>query len=453
METQADVLEAQTISHRHASGEIYEAHNIESAYVQCTGLAGKISLEEFGLLLELEAIGKEEVTNDPPVRTEKPVIKRIEKQPPSVNENPNIPVAVTPPITPEATHTPNAYIATFEDIILPKPQQLIEEQHIEGDAKGSEEEIRVITQLMEIPSADAADKLHGSSGTTETAIIHKPVPTETDSDSQELQHYIPETSPEDVSESVAVTETNHDLPAPAHESSLDLSDNTGTTDVEAISEYEFIAADHDDTETVEIAKLVTEISDETAIIAPDDIVTFTNGDTTERLLRIPDEDMLVSLTPELPAPLLQVETALTSVVEAMEGADKEQIEIAQQIFQEIMNLPMEAEYWNEDKEDDLEQKLEEQFTELFENLGIDYSPELLTSLARVTRTHYLDNVMELIQQSEDEMPTLPDDIGTREFLQHLQHVLVVVQQTTVRFCELGKSVLKLCNQNRSLAVS
>ena len=58
METQPKVEAPPVITHEHASGEVAAANSVEAARGMCPVL-GKMSLEEAGLLLELEAMGKE----------------------------------------------------------------------------------------------------------------------------------------------------------------------------------------------------------------------------------------------------------------------------------------------------------------------------------------------------------------------------------------------------------
>lgn len=454
METELQDITEQAVSHRHASGEIYEAHDIESAYVQCTGLAGKISLEEFGLLLELETIGKEEMAKDTPEQTQKPAVNQVEKQSLAVEENTDISVSPTPDTTHEETHAPVTNSEALERVNLTEVRLLVKEQEAEvtSDDTGSEQ---TLAKPIDTTATETQNNLHSTLDVSEPTTVNLDTPAvlEVFSDKPVLQQHSPETAREEISDSVGTTINDFELPVPFAGGTMDLADDTNSGEDKVLHDYEFTDAEYD-TKVSGLTEFSLETNNETDVFSTDETVVFMDDEYPERLhVAIEDVGMHPFVALELPAPIDEVETALTSLIEVFESKNEAQTEVVREFFQEIQLLSAESENHNKAEEAQLEQKIETLFAKLFTALEINYSTELLTSLARLTRKHYLDNIIDLAQQAEDEAPGLPDDVGTREFFQQLQHTLVVVQQTTVRFYELGKSALKLYRHSQLLAVS
>ncbi|MGZ6005695.1 MAG: hypothetical protein ACXWLH_06150, partial [Candidatus Saccharimonadales bacterium] len=158
-----------------------------------------------------------------------------------------------------------------------------------------------------------------------------------------------------------------------------------------------------------------------------------------------------TLIEELPAPVEEVEMALLQLSEVMDPGKPEISEKKQDkmhaILNEIITLPDKIEMDGEKVEVTIDKKLEELFVELFEEAEIEYSPELLQSMIKLTRAHYLDELIEDVKPEEITENKLPDEIGTREFLQKIHHGLSAMKRAAFYFAEIGKSVLKLYGMN------
>lgn len=153
--------------------------------------------------------------------------------------------------------------------------------------------------------------------------------------------------------------------------------------------------------------------------------------------------------PELPAPVKEIEAAITQLAEVLELAEADETQKVYQVFEEIIMLPTGLEASTGEAKKDVDQKLEELFVRLFEQTGIEYTPELIDSFIKLTHSHYLKELLPIAIETEDDTQTLPDEIGTREFLQKLQHGLNRMKQTVVNFYELGGSVLRLYGMDKT----
>lgn len=147
--------------------------------------------------------------------------------------------------------------------------------------------------------------------------------------------------------------------------------------------------------------------------------------------------------PELPAPIVEIEAAMTILVEALENVEADEPGEIDAILEKIITLPAKFEATTTEEVAELEEKLEELFIELFEAVDISSTPELIKSFVKLTRAHYLEELLNITKVTEEETQDMPDEIGTREFLQKLQHGLSALRQAAINFYEIGKSILRL----------
>ncbi len=157
----------------------------------------------------------------------------------------------------------------------------------------------------------------------------------------------------------------------------------------------------------------------------------------------PAESLTGVSVPELSAPFKEIKTAIMQIAEVLELAETNETQKVHQIIEEIITLQNNLEDSPGEAEKDVEQKLEELFIRLFKETDTEYTPELVESFVTLTQEHYFKELLSITIEAEDEMPTLPDEIGTREFLQKLQHGLSAMMQAVTNFYEIGKSILRL----------
>jgi hypothetical protein len=145
---------------------------------------------------------------------------------------------------------------------------------------------------------------------------------------------------------------------------------------------------------------------------------------------------------ELPTPPQELAAVIDSLAAVLETAEPEQLQNFEAILEEIMSLPDKLDPAIPEHMPVIEDKLAVLFVQLFEEAGIDYTPQLVDSFVILTKRHFLKNVLSEargLQKSEKS----PEEIGTREFLQLLRHGLSRMKQAVFHFYEIGQSVMRL----------
>lgn len=153
----------------------------------------------------------------------------------------------------------------------------------------------------------------------------------------------------------------------------------------------------------------------------------------------------VLLPGELPAPPEEAAAMLEELALVLETAEPQQLQKFEAILEAIMQLPEQLDMGIPEHAPIIEEKLQVLFIELFEEAGIDYTPELIDSFVLLTQNHFFGKVLRVNPEME-KSAQLPDQIGTREFLQALQHGLSRMRQAVFHIYEIGKSVLRLYGQ-------
>jgi hypothetical protein len=96
-----------------------------------------------------------------------------------------------------------------------------------------------------------------------------------------------------------------------------------------------------------------------------------------------------------------------------------------------------------------QEELEELFTELFANLGIDFSPDLIKSLAYLTiKPHLVNGAIELKIKEKVEEST--QDEGTHEIINNLLLGLGIIKKPNSQVYDIGKSALALYSLNLAI---
>ncbi len=167
----------------------------------------------------------------------------------------------------------------------------------------------------------------------------------------------------------------------------------------------------------------------------------------------PVESLTVLSASELPATVKEIEAAILQLVEALGLTEADETQNVDQILEEIIALPDAIEANTDDAVMTVEQNLEGLFARLFEESGVESTPELIKSFVELTKAHYLKESLPINIETEDEIQTLPDEIGTREFLQKLRHGLSSMKQAVAHFYEIGRSIMRLYTMGGNVAQS
>jgi hypothetical protein len=431
VEVESQFEDVLTFSRQHANGEVFEAQNIEVARGMCPVL-GKMSLEEAGLLLELEAIGKEQMADTPEgpekIIDQKPVIERIETTVKTETKQGKQILLVER--QPEATIEP--VVHNNNDIIR---KLLAEDMHDRFLAQ--QETFRAATTIATTTREAVPRPLGPESvlAANETAFLHKKVANRAD-----------------------------DIFEVTHEAMLQSSDEQHYESIEGQLEPHVVLRNLDEVAVpTEMSKSLVEYDS----LEKDDVISLMDGlEQSERLIEENEELSLVAdgaytpetkafmfthaemqtvvSVPELPAPVEEIEVAITQLAEALELKEANASQDVYQILEEIITLPDALEASTVEAQAAVEEKLKVLFVRLFETTGIEHTPELIESFIKLTGAHYLEALLPRVAaEAEEDTGALHDVIGTREFLQKLQHGLSAMKQAVVHFYAIGKSVVRL----------
>lgn len=154
-----------------------------------------------------------------------------------------------------------------------------------------------------------------------------------------------------------------------------------------------------------------------------------------------------ALSVELLAPYEEIESVVASLAEVLENLNSQETDGPAPmpkiliIFEEIMTLPDNLELGLDDQE--IDETLVGLYVELLEETKIDYNQEIIDSLVMLTKAYYLEQKTIKLDLNEQDVFKLPDQIGTREFLQKLNLGIGSMKKSVQRFIEIGKSVLAL----------
>jgi hypothetical protein len=141
----------------------------------------------------------------------------------------------------------------------------------------------------------------------------------------------------------------------------------------------------------------------------------------------------------------ETEFVLTELGDQLKTLAPETSEAVAEILDKIIEAPirLEASDGAVITEAAVQEELEELFTELLNRMGIDYSPELIESLARLTISRQLaDSIGNL--KDEEELDKLPRDTGTHEIIKKLLAALGAIRKAVAQASTIGKSALQLC---------
>jgi hypothetical protein len=189
-----------------------------------------------------------------------------------------------------------------------------------------------------------------------------------------------------------------------------------------------------DSEVPEIVEQGLEISAETLV-----------GDAeAEPVFFEPTESASSEQQPQGIAPLEEAQTSLMRLSELIEDSPPETVIAVREILNKIIEIPAKLEIFvtnDSISETEPQEQLEELFTELLELVGMEYTPELVEVLARLTLEWQLGDEIQILKSQEDPDDT-PQDIGTHEIIKKLLLSLSTLQKTLAYAGAIGKSALQ-----------
>jgi len=140
----------------------------------------------------------------------------------------------------------------------------------------------------------------------------------------------------------------------------------------------------------------------------------------------------------------EIENTLNKLTELIESDKVQETEVVNEILDKILEVPTklhapESEYVSEAE---AQEELEELFIELFEAANIEYSPEIVESLVRLTLNWRLVKEIKSLKK-EQESGDEPHEVGTHEIIKQLLIGLGTIKKAITHAYTIGKSAIRL----------
>lgn len=138
-----------------------------------------------------------------------------------------------------------------------------------------------------------------------------------------------------------------------------------------------------------------------------------------------------------------LEDALVQLSEHLQASQPPTIELLSQTLDQVSETAAKLEIGSPEDlaaRAEIQEELQELFMELFENSGLDYTPEIIESLTRLTTRQYLADEISKPRKIEQ----APTSGGTHEIINKLLLGLSDIQRTVAQSYALGRSALTLC---------
>jgi hypothetical protein len=139
----------------------------------------------------------------------------------------------------------------------------------------------------------------------------------------------------------------------------------------------------------------------------------------------------------------KIEKVIIQLVEYIDDGDQEEIEAVNVILDKIIELPTRAETQNGEDiitEIEVEEELSELLSELLDKMDIDYTPELIESLIRLTIRRRITKVIKTLNVDE-----APHDTRRHEVISQLLLGISTIKKTMEHASAIGRSALLLSN--------
>jgi hypothetical protein len=139
----------------------------------------------------------------------------------------------------------------------------------------------------------------------------------------------------------------------------------------------------------------------------------------------------------------ETEHILRQLSEELALSQPEAAEAVIEILDKIIEVPaaLKSDEGEITAQGDAQAELEELFTELLDKMGIDYTPQLIESLARLSIDWQLAERIEKLKPEEPD--SLPQGAGTHEIIRKLLAALSAIKKAITRASTIGQSALRL----------
>ncbi len=330
-------------------------------------------------------------------------------------------------------------ITTLKPVVDVRPMQIFNskseflEREIVINRKKIEAEQQAETpRITEIkPQTASIFEEHPVSGEAQIAVDQGPGPS-TQPSSVEVSAESEYTTPND--EVVKVIENQPPLITSNYQINTSGPEDSGLEDFRD----EEITTDHFEVSLSETISFNSSIK-EAPTLQADDTLKF-SAETTAIDLEQPAE---VGLTTE------QIENSLTLLEERIKESGSQTMEMANEYIDKIIQVTLRLEAPNSEGamiEVEDEEELEELFTELFDLVGISYTPELIDYLVHQTpKWHLVDEIEKL--KNEQAIDEVPQDDAIHMMIKKLIASLKTLKRSIAHYCAIGKVALVLCRFN------
>ncbi|HEU5005175.1 MAG TPA: hypothetical protein VFT49_03775 [Candidatus Saccharimonadales bacterium] len=146
---------------------------------------------------------------------------------------------------------------------------------------------------------------------------------------------------------------------------------------------------------------------------------------------------------ETAAMIEAVQEPFTQLVEKIESSEPEEIEIANEIINKIIEVPIRLESQTEEliSEEQAEAELIELYEELFEYMQIEYTPELVEALVKLTlKWNLIDEIKKTKKEEGDELRAQD---GTHEIIKKIIVMLSKIKKAIMHAGRIGRSAMRL----------
>lgn len=152
-----------------------------------------------------------------------------------------------------------------------------------------------------------------------------------------------------------------------------------------------------------------------------------------------------SLQTELPVSVEEIEMTISELTEKMENLEPRETETSVQILDQIDEAPAklkasaEGEFINEKE---VQEELEELFTDLFDELEVEYTPELIDAFVSLSLKPYFEEAKEI--EVEDEAgDNDSQNRGTHEIIRKILTSITDLKKTLANAYLIGRSAVRL----------
>lgn len=421
----------QNLTYEHADGVVHEVNNLDNARELCPVL-GSMTVERAGILLEMARRGKELREKQEAARQAEEVgteASSRERNPTEHNEALFMPKATQEIIEAAA---PVEHVAV--EVVAEEDLQYSQQEQV-----AMQEATRIIDQPAVI--RDKQEQSPSFDADLNTAAFF------TEIEKKQLTQIV-----EEIASDEQLTPDSTSLPMLPEVYDTDLSVTEKPNEVERSMTHE-VQSDDSWGELIQAATV--EEPEDSFIFEPveDMQASVEKADMTEHTFGIlpeitPTELRKESFTnadelleTELPVSGEEVADIMDQIIEVTSQPESETVVQALETIEKILRLPVHAEISKTREPAELEVELKELVVELLEGLDIDYTPEHVDALILLARHHYFDRIHHVTKELAQEESSIPKQLGTREFLQKLQHGIKKLNWQVLRLYKIGNSAL------------